>query len=179
MRLILLLLLSVQWMFIYPEISYSYHGIPVQADSNADASLVNVNYQELREVIQSYEGQKTVLLNIWATWCGPCVEELPYLLRLQEEYPDRLKVILVSADMKSDRSRVVPFLKKQGVTWKTYFKRGNNQKFLNHLSDEWSGALPFTKIWSRQGEVVAEWEGAATFDKFKSNIKKAFEANHD
>jgi thiol-disulfide isomerase/thioredoxin len=137
--------------------------------------LVNVDYNELQRVLDSYRGEKAVLFNIWATWCGPCVEELPYIKKLQEKYPDKLQVVLLSADLNSDRSRVVPFLKERGIDWTTYYKDGDDQNFLNKLSDQWSGALPFTKILNREGELIAQWQGSAEYDTFHQQVKKAIE----
>ena len=48
---------------------------------------------------------KVTLVNYWATWCGPCREEIPYLIRLQEHYPDQLQVIGISADQGDSRGR--------------------------------------------------------------------------
>jgi len=144
-------------------------------DTSNVPEVVDVDYEELQSVIESYRGKKAVLLNVWATWCGPCVEELPYLRKLQEEYPDKLQVVLLSADLRSDRSRVAPFLKERGVDWKTYYKAGDNQRFLNQLSKQWSGALPFTKIIDRKGKVVGQWQGSASFDKFEKHVNKALE----
>lgn len=144
-------------------------------DTTSGPNLIDVDYEALQEVIESYKGEKVVLLNVWATWCGPCVEELPYLVKIQQTYPEKVKVVLLSADLKNDRKRVVPFLKEKGVTWTTYFKVGNNQRFLNQLSDRWSGALPYTKIIDEEGNVVTQWQGSADYKKFEHYIQKAME----
>ncbi len=148
-------------------------------DTTANQKLINVNYQELQQVMRSYKGEKIVLLNIWATWCGPCVEELPHLVEIQQQYPEKVQVVLLSADLKKDRGRVVPFLEELGVTWTTYFKAGDNQRFLNQLSDQWSGALPYTKIKDKEGRVVAEWQGGADYKKFEQYIQQAMEDTNE
>ncbi|MDZ7694222.1 MAG: TlpA disulfide reductase family protein [Balneolaceae bacterium] len=141
-----------------------------QASSDSPA-LNEVNGEELEQLINSYEGEKAVLVNMWATWCGPCVEEFPHIVKLQRKYKDELQVIFVSADFDKETAR--GFLKEQGVDWTTYFKTGNDQDFINTISDKWTGAMPFTKIISKKGNLVASWENKADFETFESNIKQA------
>ncbi len=144
------------------------------AQQKSDESLLqNVSGEGLQEIISAYEGEKAVLVNVWATWCAPCIEEFPYIVDLQQKYDDKLHVVFISADFPSQRSKALDFLKKQNVDWKTYFKTGKDQPFIEALSKKWSGALPFTKILNRNGEIVASWEQGAEYDKFEHHIKKA------
>ena len=133
--------------------------------------LKDINGPQLQELINTYEGEKAVLVNLWATWCGPCIEEFPHIVKLQRKYQDELKVIFVSADFK--REDAVEFLREQNVDWTTYFKQGKDKRFINMLSDKWTGAMPFTKIIDTQGDLVASWEDKADFSTFETNIKKA------
>lgn len=135
--------------------------------------LKDVTAEELQKIIESYQGEKAVLVNLWATWCAPCVEEFPDIVKLQRDYPDRLKVIFVSADFKESRDKALTFLKEQNVDWTTYFKTGNDQKFIEFLSEDWTGALPFTKVIGIDGNVVASWEQGAEYEKFKHHILTA------
>lgn len=135
--------------------------------------LVDAGPEKLQEVIASYEGEKAVLVNVWATWCAPCIEEIPHIIKLQREYEDRLQVVFVSADFPDARGRALKFLRKQGVDWTTYFKQGGDQDFIQALSNNWSGALPFSKIIAVNGEVVASWENKASYSKFEKQVKKA------
>ncbi len=133
--------------------------------------LKDINAPKLQKLIDSYEGKKAVLVNLWATWCGPCVEEFPHIVELQRKYRDQLKVIFVSADF--DRKTAIEFLKKQGVDWTTYYKTGKDEQFINSLSDKWTGAMPFTKIIDTEGNLVTSWENKADFSTFETNVKKA------
>jgi len=135
--------------------------------------LKDITGQELQDIVSSYEGEKAVLINIWATWCAPCVEEFPHIVKLQRNYPDQLKVIFVSADFPDSRDRALEFLKKQEVDWTTYFKVGNDQEFIGSLSEKWTGALPFTKVIDRTGNTVASWERSADYEKFEKHVKTA------
>lgn len=146
----------------------------LQAQKISDDSLLkNASGQELQQVISSYEEEKVVLVNVWATWCAPCIEEFPYIVDLQQKYEDMLHVIFISADFPNQRGKALEFLKEQNVDWVTYFKTGKDQPFIEALSDEWSGALPFTKIINKEGKLVASWEQGAEYKKFERFIKKA------
>lgn len=138
-----------------------------------DSLLKDASGEELKKVIQSYEGEKAVLVNVWATWCAPCIEEFPDIVDLQRKYNENLHVIFISADFPAQRSKAVEFLKEQNVDWTTYFKTGKDQPFIEALSSEWSGALPFTKIVNTKGEIVASWEQRAEYKKFERFIRKA------
>ena len=145
----------------------------LQENANPDPLLKDVNAEELRKVIESYEGEKAVLVNVWATWCAPCIEEIPDIVEIQRKYKDRLQVIFVSADFPDSRDKALQFLKEQNVDWTTYFKTGDDQEFIEVISDDWTGALPFSKILNKEGEVIASWEKSATFSKFDKHVKRA------
>lgn len=145
----------------------------LQENANPDPLLKDVNAEELRKVIESYEGEKAVLVNVWATWCAPCIEEFPEIVKVQRKYEGRLQVIFVSADFPDSRDKALQFLKEQNVDWTTYFKTGDDQEFIEVISDDWTGALPFSKILNKEGEVIASWEKSATFSKFDKHVKRA------
>lgn len=144
-----------------------------KAELISDELLKNISAGELEDIIQSYEGEKAVLINVWATWCAPCIEEFPEIVKIQQKYEERLQVIFISADFPESRDKALQFLKDQNVDWTTYFKTGDDQEFIETISGEWTGALPFTKIIDKGGEVVSSWENSATFSKFDKHIKKA------
>lgn len=148
-----------------------YHQ-PV-APAASDSLLKDVTGSELQEIIESYQGEKAVLVNIWATWCAPCIEEFPEIVKLQRNYPDQLKVIFVSGDFPQSRDKALAFLKDQNVDWTTYFKTGKDQQFIEAISQEWTGALPFTKIIGMNGEVIDSWEQSASYEKFERHVNTA------
>lgn len=135
--------------------------------------LKDASGEELQEVISSYQGDKAVLVNVWATWCAPCIEEFPYIVDLKQKYEDKLHVIFISADFPSQREKALEFLKEQSVDWTTYFKTGKDQPFIEAISNDWSGALPFTKILDKEGNLVTSWEQGAEYEKFERHIEKA------
>lgn len=145
----------------------------VYSQTGEQALLKDVDGKELKQIVDSYEGDKAVLLNVWATWCAPCIEEFPEIVRIQRKYEEEVQVIFISADFPDSRERALDFLKEQEVDWTTYFKTGKDEAFIEAISESWSGALPFTKILSKEGTIVASWENSASFSTFEKHIKSA------
>jgi thiol-disulfide isomerase/thioredoxin len=72
-------------------------------------------------------GAEVVLVNVWATWCAPCIEEMPDLLRLRREFREQgLRLILVSADFESARKQVRERLAGLGVDFETFRRAGKD-----------------------------------------------------
>jgi thiol-disulfide isomerase/thioredoxin len=113
-----------------------------------------------------------VLVNVWATWCVPCREEFPDLLRLQRELGVRgLRLVLVSADLASQRPQVEVFLKKAGVDFRTFQEAQADQDFIDGLERRWSGALPVTLLFDRHGKEVGFWEGGSTYSELLARVR--------
>lgn len=127
----------------------------------------------VKAVLASFQGQKAVLVNVWATWCVPCVEEFPYLVRLREEFKDELDVVFISVDFPEQLPRVEAFLTEQRVDWQTYIKDGKDEPFIFAIHDDWTGAIPATVIYDKAGEQVVFFEKPADYETFKSHILTA------
>jgi len=113
-------------------------------------------------------------VNYWATWCGPCVEEFPMIVHLAEKFTDDAIILFVSTDWLDAKQRVIEFLQKQGVTGLSLIKNQNDNEFIDSISREWSGALPFTIVYDKNtGNVVDFWEGKQPEKRFYYAIKKA------
>ncbi len=154
-----------------PESSQSAQNV---ASSNGTIVLTDLEPEQIADVVARHNAEgKAVLLNVWATWCGPCVEEFPDIVELKHKYQDQLAVVFISADFPEDRERAIEFLKEQKVDWETYLKLGKDEPFINALSSEWGGALPFTKIYSKNGEITAFWENKASYETFEKAILEA------
>ena len=117
-----------------------------------------------------------VLVNLWATWCQPCVEEFPDIMKLHQEYKDRgLKIIFVSADFENQTEAAKTFLQKQGVDFATYQKSGKDMAFINTLDERWSGALPATWIYDASGNKRHFWEGKKDHAHFEQALLDVLE----
>ncbi len=89
----------------------------------------------------------TYIINFWATWCAPCVKELPDFEKLNDQYGnEKLKVLLVNMDYKSKlNNSVLPFIKKNGIKNEVFLlNEADPQVYINRIDSSWSGALPAT-----------------------------------
>ncbi len=117
-------------------------------------------------------GAKAVLVNVWATWCAPCREEFPDLMRTAREYRDHgLRVVLVSADFDETLPQARAFLAEHGVNFPSYHKAGDDMQFINTLDSLWSGALPATFLYDGAGRSVGFWEGKQTYETLSRAVR--------
>ncbi|MBX2800322.1 MAG: TlpA family protein disulfide reductase [Myxococcales bacterium] len=94
---------------------------------------------------------KVVVMSFWATWCGPCKEEMPHLQRMADEHgSDGLVVLAISTDDARSRGRVKPFVRRNGYTFEVLLDRDSTVFTAYHPAR----TLPYTVVVDRQGDVV-------------------------
>ena len=130
------------------------------------------NFDELNAYIQS-NSEKPLVINFWATWCAPCVKELPYFQKLHQENSN-VKVITVSLDFeKQVESKLKPFLKKKNYTFITTYmadKKFNN--WISKVDENWSGSIPATWIINGNKGVFVEQE-FASFEELNQFVNES------
>jgi thiol-disulfide isomerase/thioredoxin len=133
-------------------------------------TVTSVTSAQLNDAVRGAKAP-AVMVNMWATWCVPCVEEMPDLLRLHDNYRDKgMKLILVSWD--NNPKLAANFLGSKGVTFESFIKDGNesDSKFIEGIEDQWSGALPATFLFDANGKLVAMWEGKEPYEVFEKKL---------
>jgi len=117
------------------------------------------------------EKGKVVLVNFWATWCVPCREEFPDLVRLEQKYRGKgVSVIGVSIDSAKDLPAVEKFLASTKPDFPNYRKKsgGDDQDFIDSVDAKWGGELPFSVVYGPDGKkarVMSGKQSYATFEK--------------
>ncbi len=113
-----------------------------------------------------------VLVNVWATWCAPCVEEFPDIVAVYRQYKNRgLKVVFVSVNFEDQADDARAFLKAQGVDFPTYLKLNDDRAFINTLDPNWSGAMPATWLYDGAGEKRHFWIGKVSREQLTKKIR--------
>jgi thiol-disulfide isomerase/thioredoxin len=138
--------------------------------------------QSIELKVYDYEGLETLLstssnkiyvVNFWATWCAPCVKELPYFEDLNFNYADKnVEVILVSLDFpKKYESSLKPFIRKKNLKSKVVaLNDTDSNKWIPKISEEWSGAIPATLIFNKDKRQF--YEQSFTYDELETEVKK-------
>jgi thiol-disulfide isomerase/thioredoxin len=108
-------------------------------------------------------GARLVLVNVWASWCVPCREEFPEVLAFVRAHEaEGVRPVLVSADFDEQLPDARAFLKRNGVTFVTYLKTGEDTPFIDALDPRWTGALPATFLYDGNGKLQFFHEGKVT-----------------
>jgi thiol-disulfide isomerase/thioredoxin len=151
----------------------AFAALPVQA---GDPDIIKVIGPDVLQRVKESPG-KAVLVNIWATWCAPCVEEFPELLEIRRAWKDRgLEVMLVSADFDSQYDKLKDFLAAHKVDFVTYHKTGKDMAFINSFeTEEWTGALPVTLLYDDAGKLVKVWNEKITPASVEAEIATLLE----
>jgi len=116
---------------------------------------------------------RVLLVNFWATWCEPCREEFPALVRLHKTYRARgLSLVAISMDEPESVGAIEKFLKDQGAEFGSY--RHNFRDFgafVDTINPRWGGGIPATFLFDRKGKLLEGWQGATSFAEFEQAAK--------
>jgi thiol-disulfide isomerase/thioredoxin len=117
---------------------------------------------------------KPLVMNLWATWCEPCREEFPDLIKAAKEYPN-IDVCIVSADFPDEvDSKIRPFVKELKIPFPVFVSGFRKQEeLIDRLDRDWSGALPATFVFTNKGERDTFVVGRQSLAKFRSLFKGA------
>lgn len=127
------------------------------------AQNVSIIQLEDLETRLSLGKDTTYVINFWATWCAPCIKELPFFENLQQEREkSSFKVLLVSLDFTEHiNSKVIPFIKSKGlISEVSVLDEQDDNVWIPQVSTEWSGAIPATLFASKTKKTRHFHEGS-------------------
>jgi thiol-disulfide isomerase/thioredoxin len=141
----------------------------------AETAALEAADAEALKALRKNEGGKVRLVNLWATWCGPCVTEFPDLVEIHRMYRNRaFELVTVSANFPDEKEKALAFLQKQQASCRNLIVGDmDKQKLLEAFDPAWGGALPYTLLLSPTGEVLYRKEGAFDALELKRLIVKA------
>jgi len=117
-----------------------------KSETSAGQQFTQIRIPDLEKILSSKE-DKLLVINFWATWCPPCVKELPHFQKVAKEYnKDKVSFLLVSIDFPSQiDSHLKPFLKKNNVTLDVALMMDTDQnEWIDKVDPSWQGNIPVT-----------------------------------
>lgn len=123
-------------------------------------SLQTIDEAGIRTLVRN-GSKKLRLINVWATWCGPCVVEFPELVATNRMYRGReFEFVTISADAPENKDQALAFLKKQQASSSNYiFSIDDKYKLVEAVDKEWPGALPYTILVEPGGKIIYRVQG--------------------
>lgn len=140
------------------------------APANAQ-EVEEVNFDQLYPVLHK-NNDTTYVINFWATWCKPCVEEMPHFLEVASEMKDeKVKFVFVSLDFPTQKeSRLLPFIEKFEIREQVILLNDpNSNEWINKVDAGWSGAIPATLVY--RGDNKSFQESSLTKEELITIIK--------
>jgi len=129
-------------------------------------------YETLKPLLHKTDNN-TYIINFWATWCKPCVEELPAFEKINADYKNKnVEVILVSLDFPNQiETRLIPFIKEHKLQSKVILMADLDQNtWIPKISEKWSGAIPATLIYTKDTREF--YEQSFTYELLLKELNK-------
>jgi len=146
-------------------------SLPVLA-AEATRLAGDLDAKGLADAVAKNRG-KVVVVNFWATWCVPCREEFPDLVKLERAWRDRgVAVLGVSIDFPKDMPKIEKFLAASRPDFPNYLKRsgGDDQDFIDAVDPKWGGELPFTVVYGKDGKRARVLSGKQSYADFEKAV---------
>ncbi|MFC7419736.1 TlpA family protein disulfide reductase [Iodobacter arcticus] len=136
----------------------------------AETAIFSAQLPDLKNKIQAisqWKG-KPMIVNFWATWCGPCREEIPEFIALQKQYAGKVQFIGIAIDEQKD---VAAFSKQYGINYPILIGEANAMELMRKEGNQ-LGGLPFTAIYNAKGERIAIELGRLKKEKLENYLKE-------
>lgn len=158
-----ILLIAVMYCFsdlqaYVPSYSLPYlknNALKVENQDLPIISLDTIGVVGIRNLIQN-RSTKIRVINIWATWCGPCVSEIPDFLRLHKKFKDRnIEWVTISADEPKKQAKVLKFLQRKQMLSSNYIYNSDDlYPLIETVDPRWRGVIPYTIIVAAGGKIL-------------------------
>jgi thiol-disulfide isomerase/thioredoxin len=135
-------------------------------------TVYTYNYQQFENLLKK-SNDSVYVVNFWATWCAPCIKELPHFETIGAKYKNqKVKVLLVSLDMnKQVETGLLPFIKRKKLQSKViHLHEPDANAWISKVDQTWSGALPATVIYSKNNRKF--YERSFTETELESEVKQ-------
>ena len=133
--------------------------------------LETIDEAGIKDLLKN-NSDKLRLINVWATWCGPCITEFPDFITINRMYRGRdFEFISISADDPAAKDKALKFLKTSQASGKNYlFNTDDKYKLIEAIDPKWQGALPYTILAEPGGKIVYAKQGRIDVQEMKKAI---------
>jgi thiol-disulfide isomerase/thioredoxin len=122
-------------------------------------TIDELDLNQLKDLLKN-EGVNYKLVNVWATWCGPCVTEFPEFVNMNRMYRNReFELVTISMDEINRKPNALNFLTKKQASMKNYIFKGDKYAFIEGLDKKWEGSLPYTLFIAPGGKIIYGKQG--------------------
>ncbi|MBV8830310.1 MAG: redoxin domain-containing protein [Acidobacteriaceae bacterium] len=143
--------------------AYKEKGARAEVEGNNEKPVTVdlVSADQLKTLRQNSGTNKLLLMNFWATWCGPCTAEFPELQKMVRQYAKRaLNVVTVSINAPDEKKFVLDFLNEQhAINQNLLWSTNDVEDAVKAFGNDWSGGVPFTVLIGMNGEVLYKTQG--------------------
>lgn len=148
---------------------FNYGQSTQQDQQSIEVKVITI--PELNEIVNKRMG-RPLIINLWATWCIPCREEFPDLIKIAENYSENVEVIGISLDYPDEiDSKILPFLSEHPPNFANYVNgEKDSENFINNLNEEWSGAIPATFFYDSSGKQVLFHQEKLSFKEMEGLV---------
>ena len=140
--------------------------------------VVTINFNQLHSIVIRPDNDTLYVVNFWATWCKPCVEEIPFFEGSLKHFADKkVKILLVSLDFISEKEKVEKFIENNKLQNKVYlFNAGDANVWIDKVDQNWNGDIPATILY-KNGKKLTFHQGDFATQKemdllIETNIKQ-------
>jgi thiol-disulfide isomerase/thioredoxin len=139
--------------------------------NNKTVALLEADRTTIKDIIDN-KSDKLRLVNVWATWCAPCVIEYPELIKLHRMYRNRaFEFVSVSADKPEKRDDVLKFLQSANSAIRNYiYSNDNSYELIESIDPGWNGAIPYTMLIEPEGKIIYRNQGPVDILELKKII---------
>jgi thiol-disulfide isomerase/thioredoxin len=140
--------------------------------TTTNGKIIELTSTEKGLDFKDYKGEKAILVDVFATWCPPCIEGIPVLKELREKYKDDFEIVSVLFEKEEDKptSEVIEFIKKYNITYPVTVGE-ENFKLAKDLDDV--QRIPELFLFSKDGEFVKKFLGESDLETYEEYVKIA------
>jgi thiol-disulfide isomerase/thioredoxin len=136
-------------------------------------SLEEITPDQLKTLLKN-EGINYTLINVWATWCGPCVTEFPQFVDMNRMYRNReFQLVTITLDDLERKPNALNFLTKKQASMKNFIFKGDKYAFIEQIDKKWEGSLPYTLFIAPGGKIIYSKQGLIDPQALKKTIAES------